>query len=65
MKLSLIFIVSILYQKNYLGNKQVELNQFVILKAPAKCRGFIVFVGMITGSSNYLADLNAILISKI
>ena len=28
-------------------------------------KGFILFVGMITGSSNYLADLNAVLFSKI
>jgi hypothetical protein len=31
-----------------------------IKKAPANCRGLIVFVGMITGSSNFLEDMDRI-----
>ena len=34
-------------------------------KTSAIAEVFLVFVGMITGSSNYLADLNAVLFSKI
>ncbi len=34
-------------------------------KTSAIAEVFLVFVGMITGNSNYLADINSILVSQI